>query len=85
MLLAYHQIGQNPGEGAASPDQIDSIVDNFYATPPSTTSKRKNACPRFMVQPSNQEARETFVSLYERRGSKCRIVSIPDTAVVQID
>jgi hypothetical protein len=86
-MLAYHQIGQNPGEGAASRDQIDAIVDNFYAAPPSTTSKRKrkNACPCFMVQPSDQEPRETLVGLYERRGSKCRIVSMPDTEVVQRD
>jgi hypothetical protein len=66
-MLAYHQIGQNPGEGAASRDQIDAIVDDFYATPPSTTSKRKrkNARPRFMVQPSDQEQpRETLVGLF---------------------
>jgi hypothetical protein len=58
---------------------------NFYATPPSTTSKRKRktACLHFMVQRSDQEPGETLVGLYERRGSKCRIVSIPDTEVVQ--
>ncbi len=86
-MLAYHQIGENPGGGAASCTQIDAIVNNFFATPPTTTSKwkRKTAPPHFMMQLSDQEPGKTLVGLYERRGSKCRIVSMPDTEVGKND
>jgi hypothetical protein len=30
-MLAYHQIGENPTEGAALRDRIDAIADNFYS------------------------------------------------------
>ncbi len=88
-MLAYHQIGENPAVGAASRDQIDAIVDNFYAAPSSSTTnrrKRKNARPqRPQLVAPNEEPRESFLYLYEARGSKCRIVSIQDTEEVHRD
>ena len=84
-MLAYHQIGENPAVGAASRDQIDAMVDNFYAAPSTTMNhrKRKNARPQ-LVEP-NEEPRESFLDLYEARGRKCRIVSIQDTEEVHRD
>jgi hypothetical protein len=86
-MLAYHQIGESPAEGAASRDRIDAIVDNFYAGAPASTTnrnrwKRKNAHPQLVERPPNEE---TIVDLYEARGRKCRIVSIQDNEEVQRD
>jgi hypothetical protein len=72
----------------ASRDQIDAIVDNYYSAPSSTASKwkrkKKAGRPQLIEQPNDQEPRETIVALHEgERGRKCRIVSVPDTEVVQ--
>jgi hypothetical protein len=84
-MLAYLQIGENSVDGApaASRDQIDAIVDNYYAAPSSTVNKRKRkntGRPQLSQQPNDdQEPRESIVELYEGgRGAKCRILSIPD-------
>ena len=91
-MLAYLQISNSldgAPAAAASRDQIDAIVNNYYVAPSSKPNKRKRKNPcRSQVEPPNDyhEPRVMVVDLYQgERGRKCRNVSVLDVEAVQRD
>jgi hypothetical protein len=94
-MLAYHEIGLGP----SSRDMVDAIVDIYYTAPSSSTmSKRKRntlSRKRDLIYAEQQAAEAnneeepsigaSVIDLYQARGAKCRIVSIPDQEEEQRD